>query len=235
MIRWAKLLVVDDSKVYRRVMATSLRPYCDSVLTASGGREALELLRTHPDVDVVLCDRYMEDGDGLALLEDIGSLTEPRPRVLLVTARPTEELQQQARALGAVTCLGKPTSTRQILRALDPFASNAQRRMRTRWRCIGKVHLLGADDSGGANVEWDLYNVSLEGAFLETKGPIQVGTELDLRLFLSGGKADLRARVARIQEPSWMEVGGVGVEFLNVDDDAEELIRRALEVGEIAS
>ncbi len=235
MIRWAKILVVDDSQVYRRVMATSLRPYCDSLVTAGGGHEALQLLRSHLDVDVVLCDRVMKDGDGFDVLAGIAELPEPRPRVLLVTAQATQEIVERALALGAVACLGKPTSARQILRALDPSAHEAQRRMRTRWRCVGKVHLLVSDAPDPETVAWDVYNLSLEGAFLETKGPIPVGSEFELRLFLSGEKADVRARVVRIQEPSWMEVGGIGVTFVDLDEQAEQVIRRALEFAQVES
>ena len=40
----------------------------------------------------------------------------------------------------------------------------------------------------------------------------------------------MRARVVRIQEPSWLEIPGVGVEFLDLDDEAEEAIGAAIEL-----
>jgi Tfp pilus assembly protein PilZ len=75
---------------------------------------------------------------------------------------------------------------------------------------------------------WDVYNLSIEGAFLETKGPLPVGEELELLLQLAGGKVRVRARVVRVQEPSWLNIAGVGVAFVEPSEEAEALIAAAI-------
>lgn len=230
MIIWDEVLIVDDSTVYRQLMETLLAPYAGSVLTAESASQAIERIDAHPDIELILCDYVMADDDGLAVLEHLAAMPEPKPRVLMVTGHPSEAVAQRSRELGAVGYLEKPTSVRKIIRALRRTARNERRLVNPRWRCPGRAHLL---DDGDGHVIWDVYNISETGAFLETKGPIPVGSELELRLEIRGRKAEVTARVVRIQEPSWMDVGGVGVEFVAIDAEAEEAIRGAIETAEV--
>lgn len=227
MIAWSKLLVVDDSEVYRRVMATSLRPYCASLLTASGVEEARKLIADHEDLDLIICDVVMQDGEGWEVLEAVQELPEPKPRVLMVTGFAAEQGAERAFRLGAIDYLRKPTSVREILRAVgDPAASGSQHK--PRWRSSGHAYLIQNEPDTPECIQWDIYNISPTGAFLETKGPVPVGAILELRLELEGGRADVRARVVRVQEPSWTDVGGIGVTFLEISDEAREVVSRTI-------
>ena len=67
---------------------------------------------------------------------------------------------------------------------------------------------------------------------VETVRPETSLAELDrkfLELHVGGRRAQVRARVVRVQEPSWMEIGGVGVAFQDPGDDLGELIRQVAE------
>jgi CheY-like chemotaxis protein len=225
---WGTVLVIDDSGVYRQLMGTLLAPYCQSVLTAARAREGIEKIKRDPTIELVLCDYLMKGGDGIEVLEAIHEMPEPKPLVLMVTGYVSEQNEARARELGAGDYLTKPTTIRKIIRALDKGGSGERRAMNPRWRCAGKAHLL---DGGNDHVIWDVYNISDDGAFLETKGPIPVGSELELLLEIGGRKTEARARVARIQEPTWMDVGGVGVEFLEISQQTEDAIRAAIEHG----
>ena len=72
-----KLLVVDDEPDVRALTRLSLRDFAFSdrpleILEAGSAKEALELLRTHPDIAVALIDVVMECEDaGLKLVETI--------------------------------------------------------------------------------------------------------------------------------------------------------------------
>jgi len=226
MVLWGKVLIVDDSKVYRQLMQMLLTPYCDTVLTAHSGREGIEQLERHAGIELVLCDYVMEGGDGFEVLEAISAMPEPRPPVIMVTAFRSQETEQRARALGAVDYLTKPTSMRRIIASLRDASFGDRRQINPRWRCSGKAHLL---DEGEGHVVWDVYNISADGAFLETKGPVPVGGEIDLLLHLHGCKVEVRARVVRVQEPSWMNVGGAGIEFIGISREAEDAILAVIE------
>ena len=71
---------------------------------------------------------------------------------------------------------------------------------------------------------WDVRNVSLTGAFIETTSAIPVGTELDVSLVFGPTVIHTRAKVVRVQEPSWELPAGVGVEFKAFRGDAETFL-----------
>jgi PAS domain S-box-containing protein len=61
----ARVLVVDDEPLLVQVLARSLSRH--HVTTASGGRQALALLREGASFDVILCDLHMDDMSGMDL------------------------------------------------------------------------------------------------------------------------------------------------------------------------
>ena len=222
---WKEILVVDDSKVFREMMTTVMEPYAGQVHTASGAAEAKAVIDRAPGLGLVLSDVVMADGSGFDVLEHVQAKPEPRPPVILVTAFPREESIERALQLGALDFLSKPTTIRRVLRSFEhrglPDPSD---RDQPRWRSTGRAMLVDPDADAGAFVCWDIYNLSPSGAFLETKGPVPVGTVLDLRLELGAQRGQVRARVVRVQHPSWIDVGGVGVVFEDVDEGARAIL-----------
>jgi two-component system, cell cycle sensor histidine kinase and response regulator CckA len=79
------VLVVDDDEMVRRVTAAALRSAGLSVLTAAGGREAVEAVRAHGgEVGLVLLDLLMPGMGGEETLGELRRLC-PRLPVLLVS------------------------------------------------------------------------------------------------------------------------------------------------------
>ena len=222
------MLVVDDSKVYRELMATLLRPHCREVVAVGNVAAALERLAESARFDLVICDVVMEGDDGFSLLEQLRERGEPPMPVVMVTGRSSHDGAARARELGAVGYLEKPTTVRQILNAVVPRTLPRGRNIQPRWRCSGTAVLVDAETSGPGPLRWDVYNICPTGAFLETKGPVPLGCELDLELEIGGRKARVRALVVRVQEPSWLDVGGVGVRFIQPDQALEEFVARAI-------
>src|SRR6186997_2131586 len=66
----ARLLVVDDSEVNRKVLSRSTEAQGYSVSVAGNGRIALEMLREEP-YDLVLLDIEMPEMDGFQVLEEM--------------------------------------------------------------------------------------------------------------------------------------------------------------------
>ena len=75
--RRARVLVVDDDQLVRSVLVQMLK-VDHEVLEASGGYQALELLESDDDFDVILCDLMMPNGDGVMLFE---ALSRKAPRL----------------------------------------------------------------------------------------------------------------------------------------------------------
>ena len=95
------ILVADDSDLVREKMATLLQHAGFRVVQASDGLAALRALeRERPDA--VLSDLEMPHLDGLGLLAAIRRQADLQHLpLIIISAKETDELQAQARALGA--------------------------------------------------------------------------------------------------------------------------------------
>jgi two-component system response regulator HydG len=110
------LLIVDDDSSNLE----SLQKVFDSegyrVLTASGGKDALETVRKQR-VDVILTDLMMPDMDGLDLLRSVKTVS-PESEVVLMTAYGTVERAVTAMKQGAYDFVTKPFKKIQITRGV---------------------------------------------------------------------------------------------------------------------
>ncbi|EIJ41459.1 serine phosphatase RsbU, regulator of sigma subunit [Beggiatoa alba B18LD] len=64
-----KLLLVEDCSSMRLVLQHWLKSYCDEILIATDGQEALTIFHEHPDINLVLTDWIMPKIDGLQLCQ----------------------------------------------------------------------------------------------------------------------------------------------------------------------
>jgi len=106
----ARLLVVDDNKVNRLLLARNLELMGHSVVAAENGRVALEKLRRDP-CDLVLLDIEMPEMDGFQVLEQIRGDLALRDVPVIVTSS-LEGLDNVVRCieLGAEDYLPKPVN-----------------------------------------------------------------------------------------------------------------------------
>ena len=100
------LLIVDDEPEIREVVGMHLTALGLTLIEASDGHHALDILRTQP-VDVVVSDLMMPRMTGLALLSSMRSEGLMQPFIFL-TAYPSQDTTVQALRLGAFDYLEKP-------------------------------------------------------------------------------------------------------------------------------
>ena len=81
----ARLLVADDNKVNRLLLARSLELQGHRVALAENGRVALEMLRAE-DFDLLLLDMEMPELDGFQVLEHLVADTRLRDLPVIVTS-----------------------------------------------------------------------------------------------------------------------------------------------------
>ncbi len=122
-----KVLVVDDSPINRKIIASSLTAKLSgiAIVEAADGFEALNVL-DEADISVVLMDILMPGMDGIAALEAIKA--KPRLKnipVIMVTALSEIELVEKALSLGALDYLTKPLTAEQIKITLPLKVKNA--------------------------------------------------------------------------------------------------------------
>ena len=110
-----KVLVVDDESIVRLSCLRVLGPKGYEVETVNDGFEALETLKKK-SYDIIITDLKMPDMDGI---EFIGMLkqTSPGIRILLVTGYATDEIREQAEAMGALY-LPKPFNPGELCNAI---------------------------------------------------------------------------------------------------------------------
>ena len=109
-----KVLVVDDSKLLHRMFEMMLRQY--PLVHAYDGREGLERLQEHKDVDIILLDINMPRMNGLEFLAAVkGNAQTARIPVVIITTEGTEDDTQRGLEAGASAYVRKPFRNEELL------------------------------------------------------------------------------------------------------------------------
>ncbi len=106
------ILVVDDDASVRRALNTTLQTLGFSVLEASRGEEALELISAAP-CDAVVLDINMPGMGGLETCRELRRLM-PRIAILMLTVRDSQDDKVQALEAGADDYVTKPFHIREL-------------------------------------------------------------------------------------------------------------------------
>jgi DNA-binding NarL/FixJ family response regulator len=116
-----KILVVDDHALIRealRGVLQELKPEAD-VIDASSCREALQLAQTHsPELELVLLDLSLPDGDGFATLRELRDLY-PAVAIVVLSAAQDRDSVTRALDLGALGFIPKSASRAVMVSALQ--------------------------------------------------------------------------------------------------------------------
>jgi two-component system response regulator (stage 0 sporulation protein F) len=102
----AKLLIVDDEVDIREFAKSFFKKRGIEVLTASGGKQALELI-VSDNPNLVLLDVRMEEMTGVEVLRQLRK-TNPTTKVIMVSGVEDEETISEAKALGVIGYIHKP-------------------------------------------------------------------------------------------------------------------------------
>jgi HAMP domain-containing protein/CheY-like chemotaxis protein/signal transduction histidine kinase len=112
-------LLVDDDARNVFALSSGLERRGMHVLTASNGREAIELVESTPDVAIVLMDIMMPEMDGYETIQMIRE--KPKFRrlpIIALTAKAMKGDREKCLEAGASDYLAKPVNTEQLLSAL---------------------------------------------------------------------------------------------------------------------
>ncbi len=113
----AKILIVDDEPSFCELLKTLLKSHGHEAFTAYNGKEAIEQFKQNRP-QFTLLDLRMPEMDGLEVLKQVRAI-DPKAAVMILTAWGTDEMEQQARRLGATDFLSKAISLETILGSLE--------------------------------------------------------------------------------------------------------------------
>ena len=114
-----KVLIVDDD--IRNIFALSsvLEEYRMNIVSAENGRDAIDLLQSQPDINIVLMDIMMPEFDGLDTMREIRKLPACKDLpIVAVTAKAMKGDRERCIEAGAWDYLSKPVDREQLLSVL---------------------------------------------------------------------------------------------------------------------
>ncbi|WP_150269964.1 response regulator [Paenibacillus tepidiphilus] len=117
-----RILLVDDDMRNIFALSSVLEGYNMDIAFAQNGREALDYLQEHPDVELVFMDIMMPEMDGYETMQHIRSMPEYDHMVIIaLTARALEEDRTKCLEAGASDYISKPINTTQLVTVLKAW------------------------------------------------------------------------------------------------------------------
>ena len=113
------VLLVDDDARNIFALTTVLENHDMNVLSATNGRQAIEIIKNTPDLSVVLMDIMMPEMDGYETLREIRKNPEFRALpILALTAKAMKGDREKCLEAGASDYIAKPVNTDQLVSLL---------------------------------------------------------------------------------------------------------------------
>jgi DNA-binding NtrC family response regulator len=129
-MRSVKILIVDDEALVRWSLRERLTAEDYDVIEAGLASEALERLAT-TEIDLVLLDFKLPDGDGLTILRRVKELS-AETQVIMITAFSTVENAVEAMKLGAYHYVNKPFNLDEVVMLVEKALETTQLRREVR-------------------------------------------------------------------------------------------------------
>jgi CheY-like chemotaxis protein/Tfp pilus assembly protein PilZ len=212
----AKILLVDDVKVFLDIQKEYLRPSPVRVLTAKNGVEALETAR-HEKPDLVVMDVQLPVMDGIECCAAIkGDPVLGATPVILLSSNTSTEVVQSSHDAGCARFLQKPVLARTFLGAVHSVLPMIERR-RPRVLCQVPVTM----EVGGVVAEGMSWDVSMSGMYVATGREVAPGSEIVVSFRLQTGSEAMtviRGRVVWTYAPEQQVArpAGFGIEFREI-------------------
>ncbi len=226
-----KILLVDDNSFFIETEKEFFRREDLVVLTATNGREALEVIRTKKP-DLVFTDLFMPEVNGdevcLAVKKDPRLKSMP---VVIVTSTDREPDLDRCRKANCDGVIKKPFRREQFLDLAKKFLKGHKwsgERIRTSipvtfW------------NSSGTPLAGHLVDLNTGGLFLGTNNLLQIDASLDLEFTLSPQFPAIRCqgrvawRNSAIMPRTQDLPTGMGVQFVNLEEGIRRIIQRWME------
>ncbi|HYP24253.1 MAG TPA: response regulator [Actinomycetota bacterium] len=120
-----KVLVADDEPALRKLLKTNMELEGYETLEASNGAEVLQCVeRDNPDI--ILLDIMMPVMDGWEVMTALAANPEYEQKVILVSAKASDDAQLQGWELGADEYITKPFDLESLLQRVRDVAARTE-------------------------------------------------------------------------------------------------------------
>jgi CheY-like chemotaxis protein len=118
-LRGRRVLVVDDDARNIFALTTVLERHDIDVISATNGRQAIEIIEQTPDLSMVLMDIMMPEMDGYQTMREIRKNPQFRTLpILALTAKAMKGDREKCLDAGASDYISKPVNTDELLSLL---------------------------------------------------------------------------------------------------------------------
>jgi PAS domain S-box-containing protein len=123
----SRVLVVDDNSSNRSILKNMLLEAGIQADTVSGGQEALEMIGSQRNYDLIITDHRMPSMDGLEMVrrmrEELNVPPDCHPVILLHNSWDSSYVDEECKALGVRSSMAKPVRRSQLLEAITMLHS----------------------------------------------------------------------------------------------------------------
>ena len=119
-----KILIIDDSLMIRTTMAACLKKAGKEVIAACDGQEAMNIIESTHDLDLIFLDVNMPVLDGFEMLESIKhqqNSEEFNIPVVMLTTENKSHFLEEIKEFGIQEWLEKPVDFNQVLAVLNKY------------------------------------------------------------------------------------------------------------------
>ncbi len=110
-----KILIIDDSAVFRKIVVVHLKSANYDLVEAVDGVDALEKLSKN-SVDLIVCDMNMPNMDGIAFIKKVKEDPDHKfTPIIMLTTESQEQKKIEGLAAGARVWLTKPFNPEELL------------------------------------------------------------------------------------------------------------------------
>jgi CheY-like chemotaxis protein len=218
-----RILLVDDVRLFRKLTSIILSGRGYQVVEAGTGEEAMEKLKADPP-DMALVDLALPGMSGF----DVCSRIKQDPAysdipVIIVATSGRDEDIRKAVEVGCDDYITKPLDDTALISKVEALLGKTDRR---RFPRIPATLQISFEDFRGIFFEYTR-DISRTGVFIEMTNPLPVGSRLRLSFSLPppfSHPVMAYARVTRCVQPGAGQPGGVGANFIFLDENSERLI-----------
>ena len=114
-----KVLLVDDSKEFRKKVKNLLVEKGLDVTERENGREGYELMKEDNDFNLLIVDHHMPEMDGLTMLKKIREEKIESPPIIMLTTETDPEFKREIKIIGIDFFMLKPISEQNLSRVVD--------------------------------------------------------------------------------------------------------------------